>query len=126
MDAADTRTGFRRRPASLRIGALLVGLAAAFPVRAAVQDYPTAAIADYVYGCLKANGETRDMLERCSCSIDVVASLLPFERYEEASTFLSMGQVTGEWGVLFRETKEAQAAIGVLRRAQAEAEIRCF
>ena len=114
-----------RTRSALGIAALALGLAA-FPVQAAVQDYPTTAIADYVYGCLKANGESRDMLERCSCSIDVVASLLPYERYEQASTFLSLGQVTGERGVLFRETKEAQAAVGDLRRAQAEAEIRCF
>jgi hypothetical protein len=109
-----------------RIAATMLAAAAAAPARAAVQDYPTVAVADYVFGCLKANGETRDMMERCSCSIDVVASLLPYERYEEASTFLSMGQVAGEKGVIFRSTEEAKAAVGDLRRAQAEAEIRCF
>ena len=89
-------------------------------------DYPTEALADYVYGCMKANGETPEALSACSCSIDVVASILPYERYETASTFLSMMQVQGEGGQLFRGTAESQAAVQDLRRAQAEGEIRCF
>ena len=58
---------------------------AAMPARAG-GDYPTSAIVDYVLGCMKANGETRDALERCSCSFDVVASILPYERYVAAET----------------------------------------
>ena len=96
--------------------------------RAATQgnDYPTEAVADYVYGCMKANGETREALSACSCSIDVVASILPFPRYEEASAFLSMRQTQGEATALFRDTAESKAAIQDLRRAQAEGEVRCF
>jgi len=93
---------------------------------AAANDFPTVTVADYVFGCMKANGETRDVMEKCACSVDVIASLLPYERYIEAETFLSMGQVSGEKGVIFRTTEESKAAIGDLRRAQAEAEIRCF
>jgi hypothetical protein len=40
-------------------------------------DYPTVARADYVFGCMQVNGQTRDALERCSCSIDVIASFFP-------------------------------------------------
>ena len=93
---------------------------------AAGNDYPTTAIADYVFGCMKANGETRQALEQCSCSIDVISSLLPYDRYVSAEAFLSMGQVSGEKGVIFRTSEHAKAATGDLRRAQAEAEIRCF
>ena len=91
-----------------------------------VNDYPTIEIVDYVYGCMRANGESREALAACSCSVDVVASLVPYERYEEASTFLSMMQATGEASALYRETAESRAAITDLRRAQAEAEIRGF
>jgi hypothetical protein len=93
---------------------------------AAAADYPTAVIADYVFGCMSSNGNTRTALEQCSCSFDVVASLLPYDRYVEASTFLSMQQVSGEKGALFRGGVEQKATIDDLRRAQAEAEIRCF
>lgn len=93
---------------------------------AATADYPTTVTADYVFGCMASNGNSRTALQQCSCSFDVVATLLPYERYVEASTFLSMGQVSGEKGVLFRSSEEAKASVADLRRAQAEAEIRCF
>lgn len=91
-----------------------------------VNDYPTSARADYVFACMKANGETRDALDRCSCSIDVIASILPYEKYVSAETFMSLGQMTGENGAFFRDTEPAHIAVGDLKRAQAEAEVRCF
>ena len=91
-----------------------------------LNDYPTSARVEYVFGCLKANGETRQAIEQCSCSIDVVASLLPYERYITAETVLSMSQVRGDMGSPFRTSEQATNAINELRRAQAEAEVRCF
>lgn len=91
-----------------------------------VNDYPTAARTDYVFGCMKANGETRQTLEQCSCSVDVVASLLPYDRYVTAETVLSMAQVQGNLGGEFRSSEQAKGALNDLRRAQAEAEVRCF
>jgi hypothetical protein len=91
-----------------------------------VNDYPTSARAEYVFGCLKANGETRQAIEQCSCSIDVVASLVPYERYITAETVLSMSQVRGNLGGQFRTSEQAASALNDLRRAQAEAEVRCF
>lgn len=101
------------------------GLAAA-PSQAVTTDYPTDAVADYVFACMQTNGQTQQALRQCACSFDVVASIVPYDRYVEASTYLSMGQVTGEKGVVFRTSAPAKAAIGDLRRAQAEAEVRCF
>ena len=91
-----------------------------------VNDYPTSARAEYVYGCMKANGETRQAIDQCSCSIDVVASLLPYERYVTAETVLSMSQVRGNLGAEFRTSEQSANALNDLRRAQAEAEVRCF
>jgi hypothetical protein len=89
-------------------------------------DYPTSARAEYVFGCLKANGETRQAIEQCSCSIDVVASLVPYDRYVTAETVLSMSQIRGNLGAQFRTSEQAASALNDLRRAQAEAEVRCF
>ena len=97
----------------------------AVPVIAA-EDYPTETVVDYVLGCMRSNGQTREVLERCSCSIDVIASLIPYEQYETSETFRRMALTTGERSGLFRETAPARAAGSALRRAQAEAEIRCF
>jgi hypothetical protein len=91
-----------------------------------VNDYPTSARVEYVFGCMKANGETRQAIEQCSCSVDVVASLLPYARYVTAETVLSMAQVRGDMGSPFRTSEMATNAINELRRAQAEAEVRCF
>jgi hypothetical protein len=91
-----------------------------------INDYPTAARADYVFACMKANGETRHALEQCSCSIDIIASVIPYDRYVTAETVLSMSQVVGNLGSQFRSTEQARTAVNDLRRAQAEAEVRCF
>jgi hypothetical protein len=110
-------------------GAILTALIiAAAPCALAedINDYPTAARADYVFGCMKANGETRQALDQCSCSIDVIASILPYDRYVSAETVLSMSQVPGVLGSQFRATEYAKVAVDDLRRAQAEAQVRCF
>lgn len=91
-----------------------------------INDYPTSARAEYVFGCIKANGETRQAIEQCSCSIDVIASIIPYERYVTAETVLSMSQVRGNLGAQFRTSEQAANALNDLRRAQAEAEVRCF
>ncbi|TWB96786.1 hypothetical protein FBZ93_10732 [Bradyrhizobium macuxiense] len=91
-----------------------------------INDYPTSARAEYVFGCMKANGESRQSIEQCSCSIDVVASIIPYDRYVTAETVLSMAQVRGNLGGQFRSSEQAANALNDLRRAQAEAEVRCF
>ncbi|MDP3555044.1 MAG: hypothetical protein Q8R99_13810 [Methylocystis sp.] len=91
-----------------------------------LNDYPTSARADYVFGCMKANGDTRLSLEQCSCSIDVIATILPYERYVTAETVASVNQQAGQVGALMRNTDAARDALQELRRAQAEAQVRCF
>jgi hypothetical protein len=105
------------------IGSLMMSAGTLAP---AVSDYPTDARADYVFACMKTNGETRTSLEQCSCSIDVIASILPYDRYVAAATVMSLAQVPGRFGAMFRSPEEAKAAVADLRRAQAEAEVRCF
>ncbi len=105
-------------------------LALAVAVSASAQsdfnDYPTEARADYVFGCMATNGQTRDNLRRCSCSIDTIATILPYEKYVEAETVLSLRQTGGERMSIFRTAQLAKVLEAELRRAQAEAEIVCF
>ena len=89
-------------------------------------DYPTVALADYVFGCMATNGQTREALERCSCSIDVIASLIPYEEYVKAETILRMRLVSGEKSVIFKENRQFRETVDRLKGAQAESEIRCF
>src|SRR5258707_14863589 len=99
--------------------AALLFLAAVPGSAAATNDYPTAERADYVLGCMAANGNTRESLLKCSCSIDVIASRLPFVQYEKAETALSLqagGGVGGRVG-LFQDPPQIKQAIEQLRQA---------
>ncbi len=88
-------------------------------------DYPTIARADYVFACMQVNGRSRQVLEKCSCSIDVIAELLPYDKYEQAETIMSVRQKGGE-AVAPLMTPEYQEKILEMKRAQVEGELRCF
>ena len=118
------RKWFRSITVAAIVGSHAVTLAAA--QNPALNDYPTVARADYVFACMAANGQGRDVLEKCSCSIDIVASILPYEKYVEAEAVLRIMQVGGEKTSIFRTSKPTQDLVTDLRRAQLEAEIRCF
>ena len=100
---------------------------AAAPTQSRDNDYPTSERADYVIGCMAANGNTREALLKCSCAIDTIAALMPYSHYERAETALSLqlgGGVGGRVG-LFRDPPQIKAVIEELRRAQAEANLQC-
>ena len=91
-------------------------------------DYPTADRADYVLGCMAANGNSRLALLKCSCAIDSIARQMSYAEYEKAQTALGMlagGGVGGRAG-LFRDPPELKAVIEKLHRAQADADLQCF
>jgi len=90
-----------------------------------VNDYPTSARADYVFACMAVNGETHEALDRCSCAIDVIASILPYKNYVSAETVLSMQQERSYLALMFR-TAAAKKIVRRLREAEAEGEVRCF
>jgi hypothetical protein len=75
---------------------------------------------------MASNGQTQEMLRRCSCSIDVIATVVPYDKYVQAQTILSMVQTPGENTAMFRDVPWMQQEVADLKRAQAEAEIRCF
>lgn len=91
-----------------------------------VSDYPTVTRADYVLGCMASNGQTRQALEQCSCSIDRIAEILPHERYVQAETIMRTLQKGGEKVAAFRSSARHKEILADLRRAQAEADIICF
>ena len=91
-----------------------------------VNDFPTNARAEYVFACMATNGQTRDMLDRCSCAIDQIASVITYDDYVSAETVLTMRQVSGERSSMFRGMPQMTEIVATLRRAEAEAEILCF
>jgi hypothetical protein len=120
---------------AFRLSAACALIAAVAPAPAKAQssaehhpryDYPTDARADYVIGCLAANGFNRALLQKCACGIDTIADYLPYEDYEKASTILSMQQGgLGERGAMFRNSTIAKEELAKLHSAEAEAALRC-
>lgn len=117
-------------PSAMRsvVLALLLAGASSVSAAAAPADYPTAALADYVLGCMAARGQTPEALQRCSCSIDRLAARLPYEDYVKAETVLRMRrETTGRDQVtMFKSSPWAQEIVDKLRRAQLEADVECF
>ena len=107
----------------------VVAFVAALPAAEAMElpanDYPTVARADYVFACMQVNGQTRETLDKCSCSIDQIAAVLPWAKYEEAETVMSVVLRGGESTSPFL-TPQSQEKVKNLKRAQVEAELRCF
>jgi hypothetical protein len=101
-------------------------MAAPLNLKLPPNDYPTYARADYVFACMQTNGSTRDSLEKCSCSIDQIAALLPFDEYEQAETIMSVRQKGGENVAMFNSYPPFLEKVKNLKRAQVEAELRCF
>ncbi|MEM6974418.1 MAG: hypothetical protein AAF577_16635 [Pseudomonadota bacterium] len=89
-------------------------------------DYPTAAKADYVLGCMAANGQNRRVLEQCACAVDHIASVLTYDAYVQAETMLRTLQVGGERVSAMRGSARHNKIVADLRRTQAEADILCF
>lgn len=107
---------------------LVAGMAssAALAVTLPENDYPTAARADYVFACMQVNGQTRQTLQQCSCSIDRIADLLPYDDYESAETIMSVVQKGGEKVAMFRTFGPLKDKVATLKKAQVEAELLCF
>jgi hypothetical protein len=107
---------------------MAASLAHAAPAIPPANDYPTPARADYVLGCMAANGNTHEALYQCSCAIDSIASQLPYSDYEKAETALSMQLGNGVGGRVgeFRDPPQIKALLERLRQAQADANLSCF
>ena len=127
MISSKTRAGWTSRFTVL----LAVSAVASAPCNGFAQeasqlnDYPTVTRADYIFGCMQVNGNTRLALERCSCSIDVIASILPVDQYVDAETIMSVRQRGGESSAIFNGPIQL-AQVKALKLAQIEGELRCF
>ena len=92
-----------------------------------VNDYPTTARVDYVIGCMASNGQTYEMMQKCSCSIDYIAKSMPYEQYEKVSTLLSLQQMPGAGrNAVYKSSAWSKEAVSKLRDIQAESTLRCF
>jgi hypothetical protein len=113
--------------AAMAVAATCAVPAAAQQERHPKYDYPTAARADYVIGCLMDHQFKHEALEPCACKIDVIADQLTYDQYDQANTVIGV-QRNGGMGRandLFRDTPTAQGVAARFHKAQAVADKMC-
>jgi hypothetical protein len=101
-------------------------IAAGSATTAVADDYPTAAKVDYVLGCMASNGQNKLVMQRCACSIDVIADRLSYRDYEQVETILSLREGRGELAVMFRSSPALEEQVQKFKQAQIEADLQCF
>ena len=90
-------------------------------------DYPTLERVDSVLTCMAQHGgQTVENLYACSCKIDVIASKVSFDDWNEAKTFKTYKRMPGEKGGIFRDSDRGDEVVPVLEEADKEGEKRCF
>ena len=91
------------------------------------KPYPTSVLADYVIGCMLANGKSPESLRKCSCSIDFIAAAVPYEEYEKVETLMRLQQMEGAGrNAAYKGAAWAKAAVAHFKEVQAESTLRCF
>jgi len=88
--------------------------------------YPTVVIADYVLGCMAANGNSYIALQQCSCSIDYIAARMPYPDYERAGTVMQVQLDRGQRGLFYRDSSWAKRRVEQLENLQAQSTLECF
>ncbi|MFK7778249.1 MAG: hypothetical protein QM501_09020 [Gimesia sp.] len=89
-------------------------------------DYPTAVRADYVFACMATNGQTRETLAKCSCSIDAIAKVMPYELYERAETIMRMQLAQGQRSAMFKNLPWMVDLADKVKQLQAQSTLECF
>lgn len=76
---------------------------------------------------MASNGQTHEMLQKCSCSIDLIAKSIPYGDYEKIETLMSLQQMPGAGrNAVYSNSTWAKDAVKKLREVQAESTLRCF
>jgi hypothetical protein len=65
-------------------------------------DYPTQGRVEYVLGCMDDNGHDFVNVYKCSCAIDRISMVLPYDDFVEQSTFAKYATLGGQGGGEFR------------------------
>jgi hypothetical protein len=95
---------------------------------ARANDFPTVERVLFVEACVREHPDRArtEMLYKCSCAIDSIASELSYAEYVDASTAFAAGQAAGERGTHIRESSAGQDLAGRYRRARANAGKACM
>jgi hypothetical protein len=87
-------------------------------------NYPTQGRVEYVLGCMDDNGHDFANVYKCSCVIDKMAAVLPYDEYVNQMTFAKYATLGGEGGAEFRVDR-AKAQTKKFRTLQTSAYQAC-
>ncbi|MBM2769256.1 hypothetical protein [Burkholderia anthina] len=87
-------------------------------------SYPTQGRVEYVLGCMDDNGHEFANIYKCSCVIDKMAAVLPYDEFVDQSTFSKYASLGGEGGSEFR-VDHAKAQTKKFRSLQTDAYRSC-
>lgn len=90
-------------------------------------DFPTADRVLYVQECMKANpGPQFEMINKCSCALDSLASEVKYEDYVTMITVVNAVTIGGERGSELRDNESIKPQIKRYRELQAQVQKACF
>ncbi|MEY2687638.1 MAG: hypothetical protein RL375_1836 [Pseudomonadota bacterium] len=90
-------------------------------------DYPTVERVLYVQTCMRDHpGPAFEMVNKCSCVIDKIASEIIFEDFVSLSTVANAITIGGERGAVLREAEPMQDLARKFRKLNQEAKKSCF
>ena len=105
--------------------AIVAGVSAAVIAADCGNDFSTRTRGDYIYACMQVNGANQLVLEKCACSIDVIAGLISQDEYIDAETIMSYTLRGGESTAAVKHLA-AREMVHKLKLAQLEGELKCF
>ena len=109
---------------------LLAGTCAALsatPRAAQANDFPTVDRVLYVQACMRDNpGNYYEMVNKCSCAVDTLASELSFDDYTTMVTISNGMTLGGERGGAIRDVPTLEPMLKRYKELQAKAKKGCF
>lgn len=90
-------------------------------------DFPTVERVLYVQECMRNfPGPNFEMVSKCSCALDRLASEVSFDEYVSMSTIVNALSIGGERGNDLRDNETLKPQVARYRALQAKARSACF
>jgi hypothetical protein len=94
---------------------------------ATAHDYPTVERVLYVQTCMREHpGPGFEMVNKCACAIDKIASEIIYDDYVSLSTVANAITIGGERGAVLRDAEPMQELARKFRKLNLEAKKSCF
>jgi hypothetical protein len=112
----------------MKLSGLLVGiLSVCCAEQAFANDFPTSERVLYVQECMRAHpGPHYEMVNKCSCALDHLASEVKFDDYVNMITIVNAVSIGGERGSEMRDNATLKPHIARYRALQSKVNKACF